>query len=319
LAEGCDAVVDLSKMGDTQAAQRIYDDKVDVLVDLSVISEFMRLDILAMRPAPLQVSWLNYASTFSGRLYDYLIGDPVVTPPEHGADFREVIARLPHSYQINNCDQPIAASPQRTAEGLPEGAFVFACFCSGEKIERNVFARWMEILRQCPSAVLWLLGESPTMQANLRRAASLLEIDPTRLVFAGRQPKAQHLGRIALADLHFDTGTYGAHTTGSDALWAGVPLLSVMGDAFPSRVGASLLYAVNLPELVVADWDAYVRLAVDLGRGPDRLAAVRQKLSANRLTAPLFDTARSVRDIEALYERMWAACLSGAERTPIDL
>jgi predicted O-linked N-acetylglucosamine transferase (SPINDLY family) len=278
----------------------------------------MRMGILAMRPAPVQVSWLNYAGTFSGRLYDYLIGDLVVTPPEHAVDYLETIARMPCSYQINNCDQTIAASPQRSAEGLPEGAFVFACFCGGEKIERHVFARWMEILRQCPSAVLWLFGESPMMQASLRRTASLQGIDPTRLVFAARQPKAQHLGRLALADLHFDTGTYGAHTTGSDALWAGVPLLSVIGDSFPSRVGASLLYGINLPELIVSDWDAYVRLAVDLTNDPAHLAAVRQKLSANRLTTPLFDTARSVHDLEALYDRMWAVHVSGAERVPIN-
>ncbi len=319
LGDGCDAVVDLSKMSDIQAAQRIYADKADILVDLSVISEFIRPDIVAMRPAPVQVSWLNYAGTFSGRLYDYLIGDSVVTPPEHAADYLEAIARMPHSYQINNRDQALEAPPQRTVEGLPEGAFVFSCFCGGEKIERSVFARWMEVLRQCPSAVLWLFGESSMMQTNLRRAASLLGIDPTRLIFALRRPKPQHLGRIALADLHFDTGIYGAHTTGSDALWAGVPLVSLIGDAFPSRVGASLLYAVNLPELVVTDWDAYVRLAVDLAHDPPRLAVVRQQLSANRLTAPLFDTARSVRDLEALYERMWAARVSGAGQTPINL
>jgi predicted O-linked N-acetylglucosamine transferase (SPINDLY family) len=317
LSNGCDAVVDLSRLSDTQAAQHIYADKVDILVDISVVGEATRPEILAMRPAPVQVSWLNYAGTFSGRLYDYLIGDPVVTPLEHATDYLEAIVQMPHSYQINNCDQPIAASPQRAAEGLPDGAFVFACFCGGEKIEREVFSHWMEILRQCQGSILWLFGESPTMQTNLRRAASLQGIDPTRLVFAVRQPKAQHLGRIALADLHFDTGTYGAHTTGSDALWAGVPLLSVIGDAFPSRVGASLLYAINLPELVVADWDAYVRLAINLAQDPAHLAAVRQKLGANRISTPLFDTARSVHDLEALYERMWAARISGAERLPI--
>jgi predicted O-linked N-acetylglucosamine transferase (SPINDLY family) len=319
LGNGCDAVTDLSGLSDTEAAQRIYADKVDVLVDISVVSEFMRPEVPALRPAPVQVSWLGFAGTFSGRLYDYLIGDSLVTPPEHAEDYLETIARMPHSYWINDCDQPITPSPQRAAEGLPEGAFIFANFCNGEKIERDVFARWMEILRQCDGAVLWLFGESPALQKNLRHAASLQGVDPARLVFAGRQPKAQHLGRVALADLHLDTGTYGAHTTGTDALWAGGPLLSVIGNAFPSRVGASLLHAIGLPELVAADWDAYVRLAIDLAHDPARLASVKQKLSANRLTTPLFDTARTVRDLESLYGKMWMARVSGAERAPINL
>src|SRR5262249_26176705 len=154
LREGCDAVVDLSDLTDVDAARRIYADGVDILVDISGFNQFMRPAILALRPAPVQVSYLNFAGTLSGRLYDYIIGDPVVTPPEHAADYLETIARVSHCYQINNKDQTIGATPTRAAEGLPEGAFVFACFCVSEKIERQIFGAWMAILREVASSVL---------------------------------------------------------------------------------------------------------------------------------------------------------------------
>ncbi len=318
LRDGCDAVVDLSDLGDMEAAQRIYADRVDILVDISGFNQFMRPTILAFRPAPVQVSYLNFAGTLSARLYDYLIGDPIVTPPEHAGDYLETLARLPNSYQINNADLQIGPTPSRAAEGLPEGKFVFACFCVSEKIEREIFALWMGILSEVPDSILWLFGESPTMQRNLRQAATAGGIDPARLVFAGRQPKARHIGRLALADLHFDTGTYGAHTTGSDALWAGVPLVTILGDSFPSRVGASLVKAAGVPELIVRNRDEYRRLCLDLARNPERLAALRARLVANRASAPFFDTGRSVRDLELLYEKMWAARVAGVPPAPLE-
>jgi predicted O-linked N-acetylglucosamine transferase (SPINDLY family) len=318
LKDGCDSVVDLTDLSEVEAARRIHGDGVDILIDISGFTTFMRPGILALRPAAVQVSWLGFAGTLSGRLYDYLIGDSVVTPPEHAGDYLETLARLSGSYQINNIDQEIVSASSRAAEGLPEKGFIFACFCAAEKIERTVFTRWMDILRQCPGAVLWLFGETPVLQENLRRAAAAHGIDATRMIFAGRRPRAHHLGRLALADLHFDTGTYGAHTTGSDALWAGVPLLTMLGDAFPARVGASLLQAVNLPELIATNWESYVRLAIDLAGNPARLAAIRRKLSASRRSARLFDTARTVRDLETLYEKMWQAHLRGGKLAPID-
>ena len=318
LREGCDAVADLSDLTDVDAARRIYADGVDILVDISGFNQFMRPGILAFRPAPVQVSYLNFAGTLSARLYDYIIGDPVVTPPEHAADYLETVARVSHCYQINNRDQAIGATPPRTAEGLPDAAFVFACFCVSEKIEREIFGLWMEILREVPNSVLWLFGESPTMQANLRLAASAHGIDPARLVFAGRRAKSEHLGRLALADIHFDTGTYGAHTTGSDALWAGVPLVTILGDTFPARVGPSLVQAAGVPELIVRDLDEYRRLSLDLARNPERLAGLRARLRANRATAPFFDTDRSVRDLESLYEKMWQRRVRGVPPAPLD-
>lgn len=317
LVRDCDRVVDLSALSDTDAARRIHEDRVDILVDIAGFGTTMRLGILALRPAPIQVSYLNFPGTLSDHLYDYLIGDPVVTPPEHAGDYLETLARLPDSYQVNNRDQAIATPPARSAEGLPEGACVFACFSLADKIERGVFGHWMEVLRETPGSVLWLFAGDGAHD-NLCAAATQAGIDPARLVFAGRKPKAKHLARLSLADLHLDTGTYGAHTTASDALWAGVPAISVLGDAFASRVGSSLLRAVGLPELVCGDWPAYIRLAAELGRAPVRRQALRARLGAQRLTAPLFDTDRTVRGLEGLYRRMWDRFAAGQAPRPLD-
>ncbi len=317
LTRDCDGVVDLSSLTDEQAARRIHADKVDILVDIAGYGSTMRLGILALRPAPVQVSYLNFPGTLSDYLYDYLIGDPTVTPAEHDGDYLETLARLPDSYQVNNRDQIIAPPPSRPAEGLPEEACVFACFSLPDKIERAVFGHWMQVLTETPGSVLWLFADGPA-QDNLRAAASRAGIDPARLLFAGRKPKAEHLARLSLADLHLDTGTYGAHTTTSDALWAGVPAISVLGEAFASRVGSSLLRAVGLPELVCADWSAYVRLAVALGRAPGDRQALRARLAVQRLTAPLFDTERTARGLEDLYRRMWGVFAAGETPRPLD-
>jgi protein O-GlcNAc transferase len=318
LERDCDCLVDLSDETDTVSARRIHAAGVDILVDLTGYGTGMRPEILALRPAAIQVLWLNPPGTLSNVLYDYLIGDPTVTPAEHAGDYLETLARLPDSYQINNRDQAIASPPPRSAEGLPEGVCVFACFSLPDKIERAVFGHWMQVLAETPGSVLWLFADGPARD-NLRAAASQAGIDPARLVFAGRRPKAEHLARLSLADLHLDTGTYGAHTTTSDALWAGVPAISVLGDAFASRVGSSLLRAVGLPELVCADWTAYVRLAVKLGRATGERQALRARLAAQRLTAPLFDTERTVRGLEDLYRRMWSVFAAGETPRPLDL
>lgn len=316
LQEGCDGVTDLSGLDDPAAAARIRADGVDILVDLSGFNQFMRPGILAFRPAPVQVHYLSFAGSLGGRLHDYLIGDDLVTPPEHAADYAETVLRLPGCYQINDGDQQTGPAITRAQAGLPETGTVFACFCSADKIERDVFARWMAVLAAVPGSVLWLFGDSAALQDNLRRAATAAGIAPGRLVFAGWLPKAEHLARIGLADLHFDTGTYGAHTTGSDALWAGVPLLTVPGDSFASRVGASLLQAAGLPELICADWDAFQALAIALGQDADRRAALRHRLQAGRDSCDLFNTAKTVRGLEALYQQMWDERLTASGIQP---
>ena len=315
----CDAVVDLSAAQAEAAARRIYDDKVDLLVDISGFTQFARPEILALRPAPIQVAWLGTPGTQAGKLYDYMIGDRIITPPDRAGDYLETLALAPHSYQVNNRDQEIAPAPPRAAEGLPDDAFVFASFCGGEKIDRETFGCWMTILARTPGSVLWLYGEAPKLHVNLRDAARARDVDPARLVFARTAPKARHLGRMTLADLHLDTGIYGAHTTASDALWAGVPHLTRLGDGFPARVGASVLTAIGLPELVATDWDSYVRIATEFAADRARAASIRRKLAVNRLTTPLFDTDASARGLEALYRKMWSRFAAGLQPAPLDV
>lgn len=227
---------------------------------------------------------------------------------------------MPHSYQINNDAQPIAAtSPSRRDEGLPEKGFVFACFCQIGRIEEARFALWMGILARVPSAVLWLLSEDDLAIRNLRAAAQTHGIDPDRLVFACRRPKPDHLARLRLAGLMLDTAPYGAHTTASDALWAGVPFLASPGESFASRVGASLLDAIGLPELIAPSPEAYAEIAVALATDAARLENLRNKLAANRPTMPLFDTARFVRALEAAYRAMWDRREAGLPPGAIDV
>lgn len=299
---------DLGSLSDAAAATQIAADGIDILVDLKGYTQDARLGITALRPAPLIVSWLGYPGTLGDeRLADYIIGDPIVTPPEHAAHFSETLALLPHCYQPNDRRREIGPCPSRQEAGLPETGFVFCSFNQSYKFNPEVFGLWCRLLDSVPGSVLWLLQPAqPAAMDKLRREAETRGITPARLVFAGHQPPAAHLGRLQLADLALDTAPYGSHTTGSDALWVGVPMISKIGDTFASRVGASLLGAAGLPELVVADWDQYLALAQALAREPARLAALRGKLSARRLTTPLFDTAAFSRDLERLYREIWA-------------
>ena len=301
-----DAFFDLSSQSVADAARRIYAEDVDILVDLSGFTAHARPEILAAHPAAIQVSWLGYPGTSSGAIYDYLVADQIIIPPDRTHEYLEKVVWMPHSYQINNNEQPIATgAPSRKDEGLPEGAFVFACFCQIGRIEEDRFALWMKILARVPSAVLWLLSDDALAIRNLRAAAQSHGIDPGRLVFARRRPKPDHLARLRLAGLTLDTAPYGAHTTASDALWAGVPFLTTPGESFASRVGASLLNAIGLPELIAISTEAYAETAVALATDPARLEGLKRKLAGNRQAAPLFDTARFVRALEAAYREMW--------------
>jgi protein O-GlcNAc transferase len=252
--------------------------------------------------------------------YDYVIVDKVVVPPAHVAHYDEALVWLPHSYYFTDRAQAIAVSPSsRAEEGLPAEGFVFASYCAHFKIERDLFALWMRLLQAVPGSVLWLYAEAPESAEALRRAATDAGIDPDRLVFGRRKPKAEHLARLALADLCLDTFTYGGHTTTVDALWAGVPVVTRLGDAFASRVSASVLGAIGLPELVAPDPDRYEALALGLARDPAALAALRTKLAANRLATPLFDTALFARGMEEAFRRMAAPHRAGERPAPIDL
>lgn len=303
--------VDLCGLDDEAAARRIRDDGVEILVDLKGYTFDHRIGIVARRPAPVQVSWLGYPSTTGHEALDYFIGDPVVTPPGSEHQYTEKLALMPHCYQPNDRKRGIDAAPSRAECGLPDDAFVFCCFNVPQKITPRLFDLWCDLLRRIPAAVLWLLAPSAAARDNLQREAAARGIGADRIVFAPKLPLARHLARVGLADLFLDTLPCNAHTTASDALWAGVPVLTCAGDHFTSRVAASLLHAVGLPDLVTADLDGYAAMAMSLATDRARLRAIRARLEAARQDAPLFDSAAFARDLEALYGRMAARHRAG--------
>ena len=294
------------------SARRIFADGIDILVDLKGFTIEARLEIFALRPAPLRVTWLGYPGSTGTGLNDYAIVDSVVAPPEHAAHFGEQLVRMPHSYQINDNGQAIAeVAPPRSELGLPEDAFVFACFNHVYKIDATMFDCWMRILSRVEGSVLWLYQSNTVARANLERAALARGIDPKRLVFGGTLPKPAHLARLSCADLFLDTLLVNAHTGASDALWVGLPLISCPQEGFPSRVGASLLCAAGLPQLVCATLAEYEELAVRLARSPGEMQTLRRHLSTQHEKLPLFDTPRFVRNLEQAYELMWQRHVAG--------
>jgi len=310
---------DLRAMSDEAAAARIAGDGVDILVDLKGYTSGGRPEILALRPSQIQVSYLGYPATMGAPFIDYLIADHVICPPTAAGDYTEMLACLPHSYQPNDRRRTLASVPARRDFGLPEHGFVFCAFNASYKITPATFDGWMDLLRDVPDSVLWLLPENPQAAANLRREAAARGIADERLIFSAKQPPAEHLARYALADLFLDTLPCSAHTTASDALWAGLPVLTCVGDTFAGRVGASVVRAAGLPELVAGTPDDYARIARRLAAHRDELSALRARLMRDHATCPLFDSVRTTRDLERLYHRMWQRLTSGAAPGPIDL
>lgn len=277
---------------------------LDLAIDLGGATRGARPGVFARRVAPLQVAWLGFAGTSGAPFIDYVVADRIVLPPAEAASFSEAVAWLPHSYQPNDDRRPLAAPPARATLGLPEHGVVFCCFNQAAKILPGVFALWMELLRDCPGSVLWLLDPGVAAADRLRAHAAAHGVDPGRLVFAARVAAEEHLARHAAADLCLDTWPYNAHTTASDALWAGLPVLTRRGETFAGRVAASLLHAAGLPELVVPSAEAYVRLARELAHDRARLAALRDRLVARRSRCALFDTAGFTRALEAAFAMM---------------
>ncbi len=294
------------------AAARIRGDGIDILIDLKGYTGQARPEIMALRPAPVQASFLGYPGTMGADFIDYLITDPIVSPPDQADAYSEALAYLPDCYQPNDRSRVIAAHrPSRGECGLPEHGFVFCAFNGQYKITPAMFAVWMELLAAVADSVLWLIEGSAAARDNLRAAAAAHGIAPERLVFAPKLPLTEHLARHALADLFLDTLPCSAHTTASDALWAGLPVLTCAGDSFAGRVGASVVTAAGLSELAVGSLADYRELALSLARDRDRLRALRERLERNRLTCPLFDTLRFTRHLEALYGAMWERHLGG--------
>ena len=299
--------VDLRDCSHAASAARIRADAVDILVDLKGYTGDARPEILARRPAPIQVSYLGYPGTMGTEAVDFVIADPIVVPADEQPHFTERLVHLPDCYQVNDRRRPIAPeTPSRAECGLPEAGFVFCCFNSAYKITPAMFDVWMRLVARVPGSVLWLLEPGAAGAANLRREAEArLAGGAARLVFAPWLPNPQHLARLRLAGLFLDTLPYNAHTLASDALWAGCPVVTCAGGAFPGRVAASLLRAAGLPELVTQTLADYEAMALDLALDPLRLRAIREKLEANRLTAPLFDSRRFTRHLESAFETMW--------------
>ena len=307
-----DRFVEVRGASDREAAQRIADGEAAIAIDLKGHTPSARPGILAARPAPLQVSYLGFPGTTGAPFMDYLLADAIVVPPGEERCYSERIVRLPHCYQVNDATREIApSSPSRAQAGLREEDFVFCCFNHAYKITPEVFAVWTRLLRRVPRARLWLLEDDAAASATLRAAALGRGIDPARLVFAPRLPHAEHLARHRLADLSLDTLPCNAHTTASDALWAGLPALTCAGTTFAGRVAASLLAAIGLPELVTRSLQEYEDLAAALAAEPRRLAGYRERLARNRREQPLFDSDRLRRGLEAAYQTMWEMHLRG--------
>jgi len=306
LVAAFDRFVDVRKSSDEDIARISRDLEIDIAIDLKGLTQNQRLGIFRHRAAPIQVNFLGYPGTIAAPFIDYIIADRIVVPIDNRLHFSEQVAYLPNSYQVNDRKRQIKDRVFSRAElGLPETGFVFCCFNGVFKITPWVFNVWMRVLSQVPGSVLWLPQHSETATNNLRNEAEARGVSAARLIFAKPLPLAEHLARLATADLFMDTLPCNAHTTASDALWAGLPVLTCLGESFAGRVAASLLGAIGLQELITTTLDQYESLAIELACNPKRLSLVREKLYRNRLVTPLFDTVLFTRHIETAYTRMY--------------
>ena len=297
--------INISELDDRAAASRMRADGIQILIDLNGYTRDARLKLVAQRPAPVIVNWLGFPGSMASPYHHYLIADDFIVPPSHERYFSEKVLRLA-CYQPSFRARAMAPqTPSRAEVGLPQAAMVYCCFNGAHKINRFTFERWLSILAQVPGSVLWLLGSNELTNERLRGYAEERGVAKDRLVFAQKLANPFHLARYGLADLFLDTAPYGAHTTASDALWCGVPVLTLSGRSFASRVCGSLVRAAGVPELVCESPDEFVARAVRFGRDRALLEPLRERLSAGRDSCTLFDTPRLVRELEGLYRRTW--------------
>lgn len=325
LENAFDTFNDIRQLTDIEAAQKIHQDGVAILVDLTGFTQNSRTGIVALKPAPISINWLGFPGTmgeiknemtvekaetsYAKPLFDYLLADKVIAPIAN--DFSEKLLYLP-CYQSNNSQRPVGKATQKTEHNLPKNSFVFCCFNQSFKITPEVFAVWMRILRQTPDSVLWLLDCNTWASANLRQAAAKAGVNETRLIFAPRVTIAEHLARHMHADLFLDSAPYNAHTTASDALLMGLPLLTCTGETFAARVATSLLQHINLPELITQNWQEYEQKAITLAKNPAKLSQLKQQLATQTKDAPLsdssaFNPAQFSRNLEQQYQQIWQA------------
>ncbi len=308
LEKAFDQFYDIRNLSDAEAAKKIKACNIDILVDLTGFTQTSRSGIALLRPAPINVNWLGFAGTMgfapNGKpLFDYILTDNVISPPDSANDYAEILATLP-CYQPNDRKRPIGKTPLRAACNLPEGAFVYCCFNQTFKITPEVFAIWVRILKATPNSVLWLLDCNIWAKQNLMLEAGKQGIAAERLIFAPRVSITDHLARHIHADLFLDTAPYNAHTTCSDALWMGLPVLTCAGNTFASRVASSLLSAIGLATLITNQWQDYEEKAIHLAQNPQALQAIANTLQENKNKSPLFDTPLFARSLEAAYHQM---------------
>lgn len=298
--------ISISELDDAAAAQRIAEDGIQILVDVNGYTREARAKLFAIRPAPVIANWLGYPGTMASPHHHYIIADDWIIPETHELYYSEKVLRLP-CYQPNDRQRVVSDwTPSRGEFGLPQDAIVFCSFNGLHKLTRFTLERWLRILDGVPGSVLWLLGGEETVNERLRTRARERGIEPERLVFADKMPNARHLARYRLADLFLDSTPYGAHTTASDALWMGVPVLTLSGRSFASRVCGSLVRSAGFPELVCTTAEEYVERGISLGRNRALLREYRERILLTRDTCTLFDTTRLVREIETLYAAMWS-------------
>jgi len=301
LKEEAEHFVELNNLTPLQAAQRIRDDGIDILVDLKGYTKGGKLEILGYKPAPVQVHWLGYPGTLGTSFIDYFIADNITIPTGCASSFTEKILYLSPCYQINDRHRTAAQPLPRAAYGLPDDCLVLASFNQTYKITPDIFASWCVILKQTPHSVLWLYQSNPYAPDKLRQTATKHGVDPSRLVFASPLPLAEHLARYAYVDLCLDTFPVGGHTTTSDALWCGVPVVTIAGKSFVSRVAASVLSAAGLPELIATNMEDYKNLILKFSHDKATREGLKKHLSNKHLSLPLFETAHFVNNLETVY------------------
>jgi predicted O-linked N-acetylglucosamine transferase (SPINDLY family) len=314
----CEHFIEVANLAAVDVAARILECAIDVLIDLNGHTKGGCVGLAALRPAPVVVNYLGYPGTM-GDYVDYIIGDRYTTPPGSEDEFSEAVVRLPGCYQANDRRRAVGAPAQRTQHGLADGAIVACSFNQSWKITPTIWVIWMRLLHAHPRLVLWLIDENRWMRQNLIRAAADAGIDAGRLVFAPRVAQPEHLARLALADLALDTVPCNSHTTGSDALWMGVPMVTLLADSFAGRVGASLLHAVDLPELVTRSKAEYEAKLDALIGAPAELVRLKTTLLERRDHVPLFDSTATARTLERAYSIMHERHVSGLAPAPIDM
>jgi predicted O-linked N-acetylglucosamine transferase (SPINDLY family) len=312
LVNAFDQFIDVNAMTDQQVAELSREMGIDIAIDLKGYTTNCRTGIFSYRAAPIQVNYLGYPASIGADYMDYLIADHIIIPKENQPFFTEKIAYLPNSYQVNDSKRKVSERIFTRAElGLPDNGFVYCCFNNNLKITPHVFDSWARILKQVPGSVLWLLEDNVLAKANLIQEAQSRGLSEDRIVFAGRLDLPEHLARHRLADLFIDTLPCNAHTTASDALWVGLPVLTTLGETFAGRVAASLLSAIDMPELITKNLDEYEALAIDLAGNPEKLKALKEKLKQKRFTTPLFNTQLSTNHIESAYIKMYERYQAG--------